>query len=314
MAPPQASESDIAAAYRLILDRDARPGEPDDKQGRTRDRLFLEFLTSAEFVERRLPAIRELLMQRFTDYYVHWLDRYHSIVARFRQGQTLFAQSSDNAEFVLVSYLLLLRRLPDPFGFLHYFRLLEEGGLGRSGLTSILEGSAEGLAIKQRPPLEQIEIMDYLGQSESLEGNEAAQPVQLLIVSGPPRSGTTALTALLNADHRICVSNESRVFSIPDQIIRATLLGELSMSRTGVFEVLSELLNKHARNVTRSTLAGLRKCDVILDRSRLQVSRRPTVGVVPVLVGDKNPSYLADHPDKAGKISAAFPEVPSRKW
>lgn len=311
-----ARESDIVAAYRLILDRDPVPGEESAKQESLCSDIFRDLLFSEEFVNRRLCSLRENMITGFTDHVAPWFDRYKSILERYRQGQKLSAKSSDHAEFLAVAYLVILRRIPDPMGFFDYIRQLEDGSLDRPGLIGSMVESEEA-----RSDDKSRRFFEYAGAADSVpeqfelpdpdrhEGlaGEPKPSSNLLIVSGPPRSGTTVLAALLNAHPRICITYESRIFSLPDQLTRSLFV--LPPSRAGAFETVRDVAEKHIPATVRQTLSGLRKYDLVVDRSRCQVYRIARRTAPPLFVGDKNPAYIAEAAWTPLDTNRAFPDA-----
>ena len=315
MTGPTATDDEVTAAYRLLLDREPAPADVAEKAGMRGTDLLRALLFSDEFVARRLYYLREMLLTGFTDHAARWFERYRALLMRFRQGHTFSADSSDHAEFLLVTYLVMLRRIPDPFGFFEYIRQLEDGTLARAAVIRGIADSTEARA-KAHPvwffddpesasaALEEVVLPDPDRDPVFGAGDGSGK---LLILSGPPRSGTTVLAAMLNAHPRICMTFESRIFALADQLTRSLLV--LSPARSGVFDTVFDVAEQCVPAAVRRHLGSLRKISIAIDRPRRQVHRIVRKDAPPLFVGDKNPAYIAEASWTPATMLRDFPDA-----
>ena len=132
-----------------------------------------------------------------------------------------------------------------------------------------------------------------------------ANPV---VVCGPPRSGTTFLTALLNGHPDFLITNESRLFSAPLHISKSVTMGILSQT-TGplALEFVRQIENAAAADFT-AIYSRVRKVAFTFQDKEMMTVR--VTNEAPKYIGDKYPGYSADE----YSISEVNRLVPNAKW
>jgi Sulfotransferase family len=129
-----------------------------------------------------------------------------------------------------------------------------------------------------------------------------------VIVCGPPRSGTTFLTALLNGHPDFLITNESRLFSAPLHIAKSIAMGGLSQTTGPLALEFAKEMEFSASAYIRSIYSRVRKLTFLFsDHEMMTVV---TAGCAPKYVGDKFPGYSADQ----YAIARTHSLVPDAKW